>query len=99
MVIFYEVIKWFFFMMTIVLALFLAKWTSIFPADVATQLQQILLPGYLLFCGIILGYVIAIFQVEPARHTPSQQHRIYKQGFLIGCLVGVAFALVYIFSI
>lgn len=53
------------------------------------------MPGYLIFCGIMLGYIIGRIQIG---YDDEKQDttKIYTKSFLIGISIGIVLALIYI---
>lgn len=63
-------------------------------------IKSILIPGYLVFCGLMLWYLIATFWVGNERYKEEiDKERIATRSFLIGSVCGIIFALVYILAI
>ena len=63
-------------------------------------IKSILIPGYLVFCGLMLWYLIATFWVGNERYKEEvNKERIATRSFLIGSVCGIIFALVYILTI
>lgn len=97
MAVLFESIKWFFFMMTVVYAAILLKGELIFPADIVDRIIQVLMPGYLVFCGVLLWYMISLILVKKS-DTPLEQNKWYIRSFLIGSFLGICLALVSIYT-
>ncbi len=63
-------------------------------------IKSILIPGYLIFCGLMLWYLIATFWVGNEKYKEEvNRERIATRSFLIGSVCGIIFALVYILTI
>ena len=92
----FEVIKWIFFFLTVVIGLFLIRWAVIFGPEYSLMVKQTLMPGYLLFCGIMFGYIVARIQLGYEEDHPHK-NRIYVRSFIIGILLGVVLAIIYMF--
>ena len=61
-------------------------------------IKSILIPGYLVFCGLMLWYLIATFWVGNEKYKEEiDKERIATRSFLIGSVCGIIFALVYNF--
>ena len=96
MVFLFELIKGVFVLLTFVLALLAIKGTALLPAESVIALQSILLPGYLVLCGILVGYLFGHMQSHPV-DDHSSHPVIYSNAFIWGILLGVVFALLYIY--
>jgi hypothetical protein len=55
-----------------------------------------LMPGYLVFCGTMFGYIIARIQLGYDDEHPHK-NRIYVRSFVIGVVLGVLLAVAYMF--
>ncbi len=63
-------------------------------------IKSILIPGYLVFCGLMLWYLIATFWVGNERFKEEiNKERIATRSFLIGSVCGIVFAIIYILTI
>lgn len=63
-------------------------------------IKSIIVPGYLVFCGLMLWYLIATFRVWREKYKEEiNKERIATRSFLIGSICGIAFALTYILVI
>ncbi len=97
MVIFFEIIKAIFFGLTILVWVFYLRWKYLWLADGQTQqLQQLLMPWYMVFCGIMLGYMIAHVWAWTLQNEEDKK-KIYIKSFIIGIGLWLCLALVYIF--
>lgn len=85
--------------MTLVMGIFLLRGEIIFGQSLFRVLKEVLMPGYLLFCGIMVGYLISvIWQGKSAQgKEPSFQEASLRTSFLIGIGVGLLLALGYVF--
>ena len=63
-------------------------------------IKSILIPGYLVFCGLMLWYLIATFWVGREKYKEEiNRERIATRSFLIGSICWIVFALIYILAI
>ena len=63
-------------------------------------IKSIIIPWYLVFCGLMLGYLIATFWVGNEKYKEEiDKERIATRSFLIGSICWIVFALVYLFAI
>ena len=91
-----------FFFLTIIVGLFFLRGEIIIGTQYYDIIRQILMPGYLIFCGTMIGYIISRLwvgydeDVDPATGKPDK-HQIYTQSFLIGIGSGIVLASIYIF--
>jgi hypothetical protein len=60
---------------------------------------MILMPGYLLFCGCMVGYLISLIWAGKSidAQMSDVKENILKKSFLIGIIVGLALAMLFIF--
>ena len=60
-------------------------------------IKSILIPGYLVFCGLMMWYLIATFRVWNEKYKEEiNKERIATRSFLIGSILWIVFALLYI---
>ena len=72
----------------------------LFDDDVFKLIKSILIPGYLVFCGLMMWYLIATFWVGNEKYKEDiNRERIATRSFLIGSILWIVFALLYIFVI
>lgn len=96
MVILFEIIKIAFLLLTILIAIFFLRWNYILPNDSFIFIGKILLPLYLILCGVMIGYIIA--QIMLAKwDDQTSTSSIYVKSFTIGIVIGILTALLYIF--
>lgn len=72
----------------------------LFDEKVFEIIKSILIPGYLVFCGLMMWYLIATFRVGREKYKEEiNKERIATRSFLIGSVFWIAFALTYILAI
>ena len=72
----------------------------LFDDDVFKLINSILRPGYWVFCGLMMWYLIATFWVGNEKYKEDiNRERIATRSFLIGSILWIVFALLYIFVI
>ncbi len=96
MVILYEIMKIIFLILTILIAIFFLRGNYILPDETFTFYQKLLLPLFLVLCGIMLGYIIAQIMIAKGDESESPS-RLYVKAFTIGLIIGIIGALLYIF--
>lgn len=89
---FYEVMKWFFFFATIAIGAVFLRGELIWWTEQYLYIKSMIIPGYLVFCGIIIGYIIA----HMIQTKDGQEQKTYVISFIIGTSIGIALALSYI---
>jgi uncharacterized protein YacL len=89
---FYEILKWFFFFLTIMIWLFFLRWEVLLSSSIYEIIKTFIMPWYLVFCGLMIGYLIANIQ---SRNTQSDN--IYTKSFIIGIIIWITLALSYMF--
>ena len=90
---FFEIIIWFFFFLSIVVGLFLLRWEILFSSNVYALIKSILLTWYLVVTWLMIWYLVANIWSR----QNSDEKKVYSKSFLIGILLGVILALVYMF--
>jgi hypothetical protein len=55
-----------------------------------------LLPGYLLLSGLMIGYILANIQAAKYAQYPDYLNNVYKRGLVIGIILGVCCASIYL---
>lgn len=96
MVILFEIIKFLFFLLTMLIAMFFLRGNYILPNESFTFMGKILLPLYLILCGVMIGYIISQIMIAKGDEETSVS-RVYVKSFTIGIILGVITALLYIF--
>lgn len=97
MSVFYDIIKAIFFIQTVIVGIFYLRGKFLGIADPTSQmLQSYLMPGYMLFCGIMLGYLIA--HIWSGTHTDKDAITgIYIKSFIIGIILGLGLSFAYMY--
>lgn len=86
MTVLFESVKLIFFLMTIAIAFLLFKGESIFPAQSVDHMRTLIMPGYLVLCGLLVGYIT--FLLRTSRVSDEEQlHRVSVQSFIIGIML------------
>lgn len=84
-----------FLVLTILIAIFFLRGNYVLPNETFVFYQKLLLPLFLVLCGVMLGYIIA--QVMIAKGDDANPSRLYVKAFTIGLVIGIIAALLYIF--
>ena len=93
--IFFEVMKGIFFFLTMVVGVFFLRGDLILSAQNYMIAKEVLVPGYLIFCGMMFGYIIARLWLGYDEEHP-QKNTIYIKSFMIGISLGIFLAILYI---
>ena len=93
---FFEIIKGIFFFLTVVVGLFLLRGGVVFGPENQLLIKQLLMPGYLVFCGTMFGYIVARVQLGYEEDHPHK-NKIYVRSFIFGVVLGVVLAILYMF--
>ena len=96
MVIFYDVLKFIFLFLTIFVGIFYLRGEYLFQGQFYSSVFQILMPGYLLFAGLMVGYLVANIW-EHNKTTEVDTKSIYIKSFIIGIVLGLILAFLYMF--
>lgn len=99
MSILFQVLRWAFYFMTFLLGSFLLRGELLLGADIFSKVKIVFMPGYLLFCGVMVGYVIALIWSgkDTTAWADQLKEEILKKSFIIGIVVGLILAMSYIF--
>ena len=98
MAILFQVLRGGFYFLTLIMGVFLLRWEIIFGENASKILMMILMPGYLLLCGVMVGYLVSIIWAwkDTEDTALSVKEQILKTSFIIGIVVGILLALGYI---
>jgi hypothetical protein len=81
MEIFFEVIKGIFFFLTIMVGLFFLRGSILISPEYYNIVKQLLIPGYLVFCGMMFGYIISRLRLGYDEDHPKKT-KIYIRSFI-----------------
>ena len=95
MIFFMEICKGIFFFLTVVVGLVFLRGTNIMWENTATIIKDILMPGYMIFSWIMMGYILAHIQIW-YEEDKNQMTKIYTKFFLVGISVGIFLGVIYI---
>lgn len=91
----FEILKVVFFFFTMLVGLFFVRWDIIIAAEYYQITKQFLMPAYLVFCGIMFGYILFRVTLWYDEENPNK-HKIQIRSYIIGISVGVILAVLYI---
>lgn len=97
MAIFFEVIKWFFFIMSVFLWVFKIKGKDLISADTFGIIDSFVMPWYLVFCGIMVWYFITSFFASKYEYDKELSNKIYSRWFIFGLILWVILAILNIY--
>ncbi len=92
----YKIIKIFYYILTTVIGVFFLRWELLF-GSFYNQILEYLIPGYLVFCGLMIGYVISRLTDSATDDDQDTPHLVSMKSFVIGIVIGIVLALLYIF--
>lgn len=93
-----EMLKWIFFFLTVLIGLFFLRGQVIVGPAYYDIVRQIVMPGYLLFCGCMIGYIISRIRMGYDDEIEyAKKNMIYTRSFIIGISIGIVLAVIYIF--
>lgn len=95
----FKVLRWFFYFFTIVMGVVYLRGEVLFEENFEL-IKPIIIPGYLIFCGMMMWYLIATFWVGNERYKEEiNKERIATRSFLIWIILWIVFALLYVLFI
>ena len=95
----FKVLRWFFYFLTIVTWIVYMRGEVLFEWNYEL-IKSIVIPWYLVFCGLMLGYLVATFWVGREKYKEEvDKERIATRSFLIWSVFWIIFALIYILVI
>jgi len=99
MIIFFEIMKFIFFVVTLLLGLFFYRGELLFDADQYMLIQKLLMPGYMILCGIMIGYLIGSVWLSRNEFTPQKSTYIYTIALVFGLVLGIILAVINIYYV
>lgn len=98
MAILFQVLRGGFYFFSLLMGIFLLRGDVIFGAEFAKILTMLLMPAYLLMCGVMIGHLISLVWAGKDSHDQASEikEQILKTSFIIGIIVGMLLALGYI---
>jgi len=95
---FFKVLKGFFFFLTLVVGVVYLRGDILFSEQAFDLIKIILVPGYLIFCGLIIGYLIATLRAGREQYQDfDNKEKIAIKSFIIGIIAGIVLAILYLF--
>ena len=95
----FKVLRWFFYFLTIVAGVVYMRGEVLFEWNFEL-IKSIVIPWYLVFCGLMLWYLVATFWVGREKYKEEiDKERIATRSFLIWSVFWIIFALIYILVI
>lgn|SRR5574344_2665488 len=96
MIVLFEIFKILFFVSSVAMGVFYLRGYYFLDNDAFIALGDILLPAYLILVGLMLGY-LTILYYKSTNGEPTISQNLLVKGFIGGLMIGVLFALLYIF--
>lgn len=94
----FKILRWFFYFFTIVTGVVYMRGEVLFW-DNFDLIKNILIPWYLVFCGLMFGYLVATFWVWREKYVEDiNKERIATRSLIIWVVWWIVFNLVYLFS-
>ncbi|MCF7834977.1 hypothetical protein K9M48_02885 [Candidatus Gracilibacteria bacterium] len=98
MYIFFEAIKGIFLLLTILIGVLFLRGNILLGEETFVLAKQIAMPGYMVFCGLIIGYLIAHIRIgNELEENSGEKNKIYIKSFIIGIIIGFILAISYVF--
>ncbi|MCK9467082.1 MAG: hypothetical protein M0P94_02030 [Candidatus Absconditabacterales bacterium] len=89
---FFEILKGFFFFLTIIVGIFFLRGQILLSPNLYEIIKIFIMPAYLMFCGVMIGYLVAHIRSKNENST-----KIYTKSFIIGVIIGILLSITYIF--
>ena len=94
----FKVLRWFFYFFTVVTGIVYMRGEVLFEWNFGL-IKSIVIPWYLVFCGLMLWYLIATFRVGREKYKEEiNKERIATRSFIIWIVFWILFALIYILA-
>ena len=86
MLVLFEIIKLLFLLFSILLGILIIKGESLFPQGNVADMTTILFPAYLVFVGLLVGYILALM-ISKNTDSAEQSHSLYMRTFMVGMIL------------
>jgi len=98
MYVFFEVIKWIFLFLTVMVGILFLRGNIILWENSFWIAKQVVMPWYLIFCWLIIWYLIAHIRIwNDLDEANTLKNKIYVKSFIIWIILGIVLAITYIF--
>lgn len=95
----FKVLKGFFYFLTIVVWVVYLRGEVLFDNDVFLTIKSLLIPWYLVFCGLMLWYLVATFRVWREKYVEDiNKERIATRSLIVWVVWWIVFNVLYLFS-
>ncbi len=95
MSVFYDVIKFSFFILTFIVWIFELRLKWVLSSSVVDIIWPFVLPVYMIFVGLMIGYIIGYILTQ--KRGITFEEKSYTQGFIIGWIIWLILAAIYYF--
>ena len=99
MIIFFEIMKFVFFVISVLLGLFFYRGELLFDADQYMLIQKLLMPGYMILCGMMVGYLIGSIWLSKNEMSKEKSTYIYTIALVFGLVLGIILAVINIYFV
>jgi hypothetical protein len=82
MTIFFEIMKFIFFVVTILLGLFFSRGRLVFADEQYLFIQKMMMPGYMVLCGMMIGYLIGSVRLSRYDNPKEKANHIYAMSLI-----------------
>ncbi len=95
----FKVLKGFFYFLTIVVWVVYLRGEVLFDQNVFMTVKSLLIPWYLVFCGLMLWYLVATFWVWREKYVEDiNKERIATRSLIVWVVSWIIFNVLYLFS-
>jgi len=97
MLVYYDIVKLIFFVLTFIVALYELRLKGVLPHSIVDVIWPFVMPFYLILVGLIIGYIIGYVLTQ--KRWVRYEEESYKQGFVIGGIIGLILSGIYYFML
>jgi hypothetical protein len=97
MLFFFRILKGFFCLLTVVVGILYMRGDFLFPEEQFQMIKICVVPGYLFFCGLMIGYLICTLRNGRLQYQDNaDKNKIAIKSFVIGFVMGIILAVTYV---
>jgi len=97
MTLLFDLFRWLYLFLTLVLIILITRWASVLPSESITTLQQYIMPVYLVVSGILIWYVLSLMHHIPEDADDYYRQNISTTSYIQWIVIGIFLALMYVY--